>query len=448
MATILFDIFAATGHYNASFPLAKHLSREHRVVYVCDNSHYQKIVAGYGFETFDVGSDTLQQIRLEDWTMGFWLSLFSFSERDRKLRLKRMIRSYRLLKEELQPDMVLLDSHHFYKVILYYKEVCFSVLRFQSMVSTSKLPYIAPVNSDCLPVYTRKGNRKSEWLWSWYGLKSRMRQWMYCLFCPAGHYYFDVKMLAGLCGYPLAARIDHERYTSSRIELKCYQELVIPPIAFDFPSDKRKVLTCSFSPLENRDNGLFVSRYVTLTEKLQFLKASGGMFIVYCSLGTLSGVDRKRAVCFWQKLKRTALKDSRLFFIFSIGREIPYDILYPLTENIRVFRQVPQFHLLQYCDLMITHGGMNSITECIYRQVPMLVYPLNRSWDQPGNAARAVFHGLGLKGSISGDSPMTIYRKIKKISSSYFVYKKNLLKMKQRMEETPDTLTSYINSIV
>lgn len=447
MATILFDIFAAMGHYNASFLLAKRLSRENRVVYVCDNDHYRKIVAGYGFETFYVGSDVLQQMRSEDRTMGFWVSLFSFSGRDRKLRLKRMIRSYRLIREELHPDIVLLDSHHFYKAILY-KEECISVFRFQSMVSTSKLPYIAPVNSDHLPVYTWKGNLMSELLWSWYGLKSRIRQWMYCLFCPTGRYYFDVKMLAVLCDYPLVARIDHERYTSSRTELKGYQELVISPIAFDFPSGNRKVLTCSFSPLEDRDKGLYVSRYVTLTEKLQFLKASGGMFIVYCSLGTLSGTDRKKAVCFWQKLKRTAMKDISLFFIFSIGQEIPYNILYPLTENIRVFRQVPQFDLLQYCDLMITHGGMNSITECILRQVPMLVYPLNRSWDQPGNAARVVFHGLGLKGSISRDSPMTIYRKIKKISSSYFVYKENLQKMKQKVEETPDTLTPYINSIV
>ena len=447
MATILFDIFDATGHYNASFPLAKRLSREHRVVYVCDNERYRKVVAGYGFETFDVGLDVLQQMRSEGRVMGFWLSLFSFSGCDRMVRLKRMARSYRLIKEELHPDVVLLDSHHFYKAILY-QEVCASVLRFQSMVSTAKWPYIAPVDSVRLPVYTPQGKRKSEWTWYWYGLKSRMRQWMGCLFYPAGRFYSDVKRLAGLCGYPLAERIDHERYTVARTELKGYPELVVSPVAFDFPSGERSVLTSPFSPLEDRDIGLFVPRYVALTEKLQFLKVDGRMFIVYCSLGTLSGSDCKRAACFWQKLKQVAVKDSSLFFIFSVGQALSSDFLYPLPGNVRVFRRVPQYHLLQYCDLMVTHGGMNSIVECIYRQVPMLAYPLNRCWDQPGNAARIVFHGLGMGGCLAGDSPSGIYRKIREIRRDYRTYREKLQGMKEKVKETPDTLDSYIKSII
>ncbi|WP_225587439.1 glycosyltransferase [Methylomonas fluvii] len=45
---------------------------------------------------------------------------------------------------------------------------------------------------------------------------------------------------------------------------------------------------------------------------------------------------------------------------------------------------------------MITHGGPNSIKECIFFGVPMIVFPL---WfDQPGNVARVTYHGLGLKG--------------------------------------------------
>ena len=45
---------------------------------------------------------------------------------------------------------------------------------------------------------------------------------------------------------------------------------------------------------------------------------------------------------------------------------------------------------------MITHGGANSVKECIFFGVPMLVFPL--SFDEPGNAARVKYHGLGLNG--------------------------------------------------
>ena len=97
---------------------------------------------------------------------------------------------------------------------------------------------------------------------------------------------------------------------------------------------------------------------------------------------------------------------------------------------------------------MVTHGGMNSIVECIYRQVPMLAYPLNRCWDQPGNAARIVFHGLGMRGCLAGDSPSGIYRKIREIRRDYRTYREKLQGMKEKVKETPDTLDSYIKSII
>ncbi|MGZ3460852.1 MAG: glycosyltransferase, partial [Archangium sp.] len=44
--------------------------------------------------------------------------------------------------------------------------------------------------------------------------------------------------------------------------------------------------------------------------------------------------------------------------------------------------------------------------ECICLGVPMLVFPTG--FDQPGNAARVVHHGLGLMGNIREATPETI----------------------------------------
>jgi len=61
-----------------------------------------------------------------------------------------------------------------------------------------------------------------------------------------------------------------------------------------------------------------------------------------------------------------------------------------------VHDRIPQLQVLGRARMMITHCGTNSLMECASRGVPMIAFPLG--FDQPGNAARAVYHGLGLRG--------------------------------------------------
>ena len=45
---------------------------------------------------------------------------------------------------------------------------------------------------------------------------------------------------------------------------------------------------------------------------------------------------------------------------------------------------------------MVGHGGFSGIKECIFTAVPMVLFPM--FYDHPGNAARVVYHGLGVRG--------------------------------------------------
>jgi UDP:flavonoid glycosyltransferase YjiC (YdhE family) len=66
-----------------------------------------------------------------------------------------------------------------------------------------------------------------------------------------------------------------------------------------------------------------------------------------------------------------------------------------LRENQTGAELVPQPALLPDVDAVITHGGNNTVTECLHFGKPMVVLPL--FWDQYDNAQRMDELGLGVR---------------------------------------------------
>ena len=109
--------------------------------------------------------------------------------------------------------------------------------------------------------------------------------------------------------------------------------------------------------------------------------------LIYLSLGSLGSADvdlMKRLV---EVLGRT-----RHRFIVSKG---PLADTYELPSNMWGAQQVPQTNVLPLVDLVITHGGNNTTTECFHFGKPMIVLPL--FWDQYDNAQRVHETGFGVR---------------------------------------------------
>jgi MGT family glycosyltransferase len=115
--------------------------------------------------------------------------------------------------------------------------------------------------------------------------------------------------------------------------------------------------------------------------------AGGDGSLLYLSLGSLGSGD----VELMQRLVDT-LAGSGHRVVVSKG---PQHEQIELGDNMAGAEFLPQTSILPQVDLVITHGGNNTVTEALYFGRPMVVLPL--FWDQYDNAQRIAETGLGVR---------------------------------------------------
>jgi MGT family glycosyltransferase len=123
--------------------------------------------------------------------------------------------------------------------------------------------------------------------------------------------------------------------------------------------------------------------------------AGGPGKLIYLSLGSLGSGD----VELMQRLV-DAMAGSGHRIIVSKG---PQHEQIKLYDNMVGAEFLPQTSVLPHVDLVITHGGNNTVTEALYFGKPMVVLPL--FWDQYDNAQRVHETGLGIRLDTYGHEP-------------------------------------------
>ncbi|MCQ5472004.1 zeaxanthin glucosyltransferase [Pantoea sp. AN62] len=115
---------------------------------------------------------------------------------------------------------------------------------------------------------------------------------------------------------------------------------------------------------------------------------------IFASLGTLQG---HRYALFKTIVRACQELDAQLL-LAHCGRLTPFQAAkLARASQTQVVDFTDQAAALAQADLAITHGGMNTVLDAINHLTPLLAIPL--AFDQPGVAARIVYHGVGRRAS-------------------------------------------------
>jgi MGT family glycosyltransferase len=176
------------------------------------------------------------------------------------------------------------------------------------------------------------------------------------------------------CGAPALADLDFI-HTSDRLNLYLYPEVV------DYVA--RRPLADTWHRLDSSVRATDAA--FELPEHLRSDDPASAL--IYLSLGSLGSAD----IDLMRRLVEV-LSHTRHRYVVSMGPRADELVL---ADNMWGAQQVPQTTVLPLVDLVITHGGNNTTTECFHFGKPMVVLPL--FWDQYDNAQRVHETGFGLR---------------------------------------------------
>ena len=141
--------------------------------------------------------------------------------------------------------------------------------------------------------------------------------------------------------------------------------------------------------------------------------------LIYISMGTVNNDMMP-----FYKACISALRDTDYQVIMSVGNLVSIEDFGELPENISVFSHVDQIAVLKKADVFVSHCGMNSVSESLYFEVPLVMLP--QTSEQKGVAERVSQLGAGIKLDKSdGASVLSAINKILSVDT----YKQNAVKI-------------------
>ncbi len=405
MSTISFCMQPRFGPMSAALNLAKTLRQWGHTVSFFGMSDCQPFVEPYGFEFVPAYDAWFPKGYIQRWdekapsmlrTQLNLRNLVMESKAHFKFLIKGGHREFQAVVDQVKPDLFVLDgSHRPTWALLAYKYGVKSVYIHTNM-PLSAAPNSPPVFTSMIPGQNGASPDRIRRVWRTYFIKRYVNHKLYALFGIGYDWMILNRKLARICGYPVH-RINTQTMISALLD---FPELILYPQPFEFPdiTVKNRYYVDPCIDFE-REEGAFPWEQIDANKKL-----------IYCSLGSIHHNQR-----FFQTVLEAVSKEPNWQLVLSVGARLNTEAFSTAPIGSIIVNNAPQLQLLQKADAMITHGGINSIKECIFFKVPMVVFPI--TFDQPGAAARVQYHGLGEVGDIKKVTAETLHGMLNNVLS-------------------------------
>jgi UDP:flavonoid glycosyltransferase YjiC (YdhE family) len=398
-------MLAETGHYTGTFRLARSLRAQGRRVVYVGTADFAETVRAQGFEFVAFAEDLLPAGYLRSFAAALAAPPRGLAARVRKRRADEALFAAYLrrvgdgsldaLLLSCRPDLLICDTF-LWHVALRALAAGIPTLGLSPTPTSRRNWRVPPVVTGLPPGTGWPSRLVVRGAWAWLRLKflftKRVASRVFGSYRHPHrmHHLVGVFLdLARRSGYPLAeGRTWWFGEIGPRLALP---EILLCPRAFQFPGAPadETVHLGDFIDVERREAPL---------EDV----AADARPLVYCSLGT-SAFHYPHAGRFFRAVAAAAGLRPDWRFVLHAGAGADRAAPGPLPPNLTVVERAPQLALLRRAAVMVSHGGFQSVLECVRFGVPLVIYPGLR--DQPGIAARAAHHGIALTGSMARVTP-------------------------------------------
>ncbi|PEF99484.1 glycosyl transferase [Bacillus wiedmannii] len=178
-----------------------------------------------------------------------------------------------------------------------------------------------------------------------------------------------------------------------------------------------------------KDGYIFIGPSIAENETLNDFSIDElkGERVIYISMGTIINNQPE----FYQKCF-VGLKDLNAKVVLSIGKQLTVEQLGDIPDNFIVGNYLPQLDILRQADVFISHCGMNSTSESLYFEVPLVMLPFIN--DQHTIAERVYELGAGFMLNIQQLSAEDLKHAVNEVLQ-HSIYKENAKKISQSFRE-------------
>lgn len=440
---ILAIIHGSNSHFNACLKIFSYLSGQGNTIELCTSDLVGSLLKDYPYTTHIVNQmpfgSAFENIISKNFKHPYLKNL-SFRVFD-VFYLKRRLGLVNVLSKT-QPDVILLDILYASDVVILYPYLKASgakLLYISTKPSLDRTTNNLPINSNKVPISKKQINKQ----WNKYNQRKKIKR----IFDALRFFlHDDYSILKEKIATEEQLMKDHPLVWNDCVGIRFdnFPQLILMPKEFEFQPVQINEYQhyAGFQFFRRIENVANCSNYQLVENVIQEQKAFGKK-IIYCSFGRIYKQYSEEVRSFIHRLFKSMAKLENVHLIISIKDDLYRRLEIPRSNSITIFDFVPQLKVLENADLFISHGGINSIKEAIYMEVPLLIFPVNPFWDQFGNGARVEYHKIGLRGDLKKITPEELERKINLIIRNSSMFKDNLKRLKQADEGY--TSTSFIN---